>query len=96
MKRFLTLLAILSIPLMLSLVAAQSGRHHAVVAELRALEAAQSEWVEENRKLLSNMAVAASRARVGESMEGADGYRMVSPSTTLRVRIVPGGGKRDG
>lgn len=96
MKRLLAPLMILSIPCMLFLVSAQSGRHHVAVAELRALEAAQSEWVEENRKLLSNIAVAGSRARVGESMAAAEGYRMVSPGTTLRIRIGPGGEKLDG
>ncbi len=95
MKRFMTLLMLLSLPLVLFLAAAQSGRYHAAVAEIRRLDAVQSEWIEENRKLLANMAVAGSRARVDRSMAEAEGYRMVSPATTLRILVQPGGEKRD-
>ncbi len=96
MKRYLLPLALLTIPCMLFLVAVQSGRYQAVVAEVRALEKSQSEWVQENRKLLANIAVAGSRARIGESMAKAAGYRMVSPETTVRIRVGPGGEKLDG
>ncbi|TFG81252.1 MAG: hypothetical protein E4H20_10200 [Spirochaetales bacterium] len=95
MKRILGSLMLLSIPLVLFLAAAQSGRYYAVTAEIRQLETAQSEWIEENRKLLSNMAVAGARSRVDESMAEAEGYRMVSPSTTLRILVRPGGENRD-
>lgn len=89
-------LLVLSIPCMLLLVAAQGARYYAVTVELRQLERSQADWVEENRRLLANIAVAKSRSRVSASMADAEGYRMVSPKTTLRVRVGPGLEKRDG
>ena len=76
--------------------AAGAARYHALVVEIGRLEAAQSEWIEENRRLVANIAVARSRARVDASMQEAEGYRMVSPRTTLRIRVDPGVEKRDG
>jgi hypothetical protein len=96
MKRILMVLAFLSVPLMLFLTVAQSARHHAALVEIRRLEGLQADWVEENRRLLSNIAVAAARFRIEASLGDAPGYRMVSPGTTLRVRVVPGVEKRDG
>lgn len=96
MKRILVVLAFLTVPLMLFLTVAQSARHHALMVEIRRLEGLQADWVEENRRLVSNLAVAAARFRIDASLEDAPGYRMVSPSTTLRIRLAPGVGKRDG
>lgn len=90
------LMIVLSVPCMLFMTAGQGARHYAVSAELRRLEAAQAEWVEQNRRLLADIAVAKSRSRVDEAMAGAEGYRMVSPKTTLRIRVGPGVEKRDG
>jgi len=96
MKRILSLAVVLCIPCMMFLQAAQSGRHYAAMLEIRRLETAQADWIEENRKLLSNIAVARSRERVGEAMDEAEGYRMVGPATTLRIRVSPGMERRDG
>lgn len=96
LKTLLRIAFALSVPLFLSLTAAQGARHYAVVAELRRLEGAQADWVEENRRLLASLAVAKSRSRIGEAMKNAEGYRMVSPKTTLRIRVEPGLEKRDG
>jgi len=96
LNRKILALLILSIPLMLSLTAFQGARHYAATVELRKLEAAQADWIEENRRLLANIAVARSRSRVDEAMSDAEGYRMVSPKSTLRIRVEPGAGKRDG
>ncbi len=96
MKRILSLALILSIPLMLVLVISQSGRHYAVVAELKKLEKTQSAWIEENRKLLSNIAVAGARARIDASMKAAEGYAPMGPANTLRVEISPTKGRLDG
>jgi len=95
-KKFSLALLILSIPCMVTLTAAQGARHYAAVVELRRLEAMQAEWIEDNRRLLADIAVARSRSRVDEAMAGAEGYRMVSPKTTLRIRVEPGLEKRDG
>ncbi|HPE36467.1 MAG TPA: hypothetical protein PK625_04900 [Spirochaetales bacterium] len=96
MRRVLTPIALLTLSLALIALAAQSGRYRALEAELERLEDVQSEWVEENRKLLSNVAVAGARSRVDESMADAEGYRMVSPKTTLRILVQPGGERADG
>jgi len=95
-KTLQRLVFVLSVSLFLSLAAAQGARHHAAVAELRRLERVQAEWVEENRRLLASLAVARSRSRIGEAMKDAEGYRLVSPGTTLRIRVEPGLEKRDG
>jgi hypothetical protein len=82
--------------IMLFLVVAQSGRHYAIVAEMKRLESVQSAWIEENRKLLSNIAVAASRARVDASMKSAEGYGRMGPANTLRIELVPKKERLDG
>lgn len=81
---------------MLFLTVAQSARHHTTLVEIRRLEGLQADWIEENRRLLSNIAVAAARFRIAASLGDAPGYRMVSPGTTLRIRLVPEVEKRDG
>lgn len=95
-KNIRLVLLVLSIPCMLLLTAAQGAHYYALTVELRRLEASQADWIEENRRLLANIAVAKSRSRVSASMADAEGYRMVSPKTTLRVRVEPGTEKRDG
>ncbi len=75
---------------MLFLAAWSGAAHYSVMVEIRRLEVAQADLVEENRRLLADIAVASSRSLVDASMAGAEGYRMVSPRTTLRIRVVPG------
>lgn len=96
MKRLVLALCILSVPCMLFMTAYQGARFYAISAELRRLESVQADWVEENRRLLADIAVARSRTRVDASMAGNPGYRTVSPKTTLRIRVVPGTEKQDG
>ncbi len=96
MKRITLVLIVLSIPAMLFVAAGQGARYYAVSVELRRLEAVQADWVEQNRRLLADIAVAKSRSRVDAAMAEAEGYRMVSPKTTLRIRVGPGVEKRDG
>lgn len=81
---------------MLFLMACQGARYYALTVELRRMEAVQQDWIEENRRLLTNIAVARSRSRVDRAMSDAEGYRMVSPRSTLRIRVEPGAGSRDG
>jgi len=96
LKKIAELLLILSIPLFLILTAAQAARHHVIVEEVSKLEKVQAEWVEENRRLLASLAAAKSRSRIGGLMKEAKAYRMVSPTTTFRIRVNPGMEKRDG
>jgi hypothetical protein len=96
MKRILSMLMLVSLPLMLFLVAAQSARYHALVMDIRRLESHQADWIQDNRRLLTNIAVAGARYRIDASLAGAVGYRMVNPGTTLRIRVIPGVEKRDG
>lgn len=81
---------------MLFATADQGARYHAVIVELRRLESVQADWIEENRRLLADIAIAKSRSRVDGSMAGAEGYRMVNPKNTLRIRVGPGVEKPDG
>jgi hypothetical protein len=95
-KRILFAAMIVSIPLMLFATTAQGARYHAMVVELRRLESVQADWIEENRRLLADIAIAKSRSRVDASMAGVPGYRMVNPRNTLRIRVAPGMEKPDG
>lgn len=95
-KKILSLLFILSITCTLFLLVIQSAGYEAVLRKARALEKTQAEWVEENRRLLANIALAGSRARVHASMALADGYSLASPEKTLRIRVKPGGSSLDG
>ncbi len=95
-KRILFAAMVVSIPLMLFAATAQGARYHAIVLEVRRLEAVQADWIEENRRLLADIAIAKSRSRVDGSMADAEGYRMVSPRNTLRIRVGPGLEKPDG
>lgn len=95
MKRFVALCMLLSIPLVLILAVAQSGRYQVVAAEIRALEADQARWIEENRKLLANIAVAGARRQVDRAMAEAEGYRRVGPASTLHILVQPGGERLD-
>jgi hypothetical protein len=95
-KRILFVAMIVSIPLMLFVATAQGARYHAMVVELRRLESVQADWIEENRRLLADIAIAKSRSRIDASMAGVSGYRMVNPKSTLRIRVEPGLEKPDG
>jgi len=75
---------------MLFITARSGAAHYSAMAEIRRLEAEQADLIEENRRLIADIAVARSRSLVDASMAGAEGYRMVSPSTTLRIRVGPG------
>jgi len=96
MKRLLALCMLLSVPLMLYLVVDASARRYALSSEAKRLEGVQAAWVDENRRLLSNIAIAKGRARTGEALRDAPGFVSVTPGRTLRIRIVPGLGRVDG
>lgn len=96
MKRWIGLAMAVSVPLFALAAAAQGARHFALLSRMRELESVQADWVEENRRLLADIAIARSRSRVGEAMGGLEGYRMVGPKTMLRIRVEPERGKRDG
>lgn len=96
LKNIAKILLVLSFPIFLFFTAAQAARHYAIITELQKLERAQADWVEENRRLLASLAGAKSRSRIGELIKESGEYRMVSPKTTLRIRVLPGMEKRDG
>ena len=95
-KRILFAAMIVSIPLLLFAATAQGARYHAIVVDLRRLESVQADWIEENRRLLADIAIAKSRSRIDGSMAGVEGYRMVNPRNTVRIRVGPGLEKPDG
>lgn len=96
MNRWIGLAMAASVSLLALAVAAQGAGHYALLAKMDRLESVQADWVEENRRLLADIAIAKSRSRVGEAMSGLEGYRMVSPKSMLRIRVEPERGKRDG
>ncbi len=84
-----------SIPLMLCLNVAQASRHAKLLAEVRSLEKAQREWVEENQRLIAGIAVLSSAERVESVAKNDLGLSRVAPERVLMVRI-RGGGRGDG
>ncbi len=69
MKRRLVVAAAIGVPLCLLAAAWQGGRFAALAAEARKIEAAEEEWLEENRKLDASIRVLSSRERAEERAE---------------------------
>lgn len=84
-----------SIPVILGATVAQTFRHQRVVAELRALEDEQREWVEENQRLIAGIAVLSSAERIEDLAKTHLGLSKVEPEKVLMVRI-RGRGRGDG
>jgi len=83
-KRRLVIAAAVGVPLFLLAAAWQGGRFAALAAEARKIEAAQREWLEENRKLDASIRVLSSREKAEERAERL-GLEKAKPEERLIV-----------
>ncbi|HAP43141.1 MAG: hypothetical protein A2087_03045 [Spirochaetes bacterium GWD1_61_31] len=87
MKRVMTIVMLVSIPLVLLALVIQSAAHYSLTSELRLLEKQQAVLVEANRTLLSEISQAAARERVEAIVRQADRFVPIGPANTLRILI---------
>jgi len=78
---------VLSIPLLLGIVAWQSVRYTELDRDVRRLEAAQEDWVENNKKLIAGIAVLSSSGRIEQVAVRDLGLVKIAPEDVLQVRI---------
>ena len=78
---------VLSIPFFLGLTAWQSNRYAELDRNVRRLEAAQEDWVEDNKKLIAWIAVLSSSARIEQIAVHDLGLAKMRPEDVLQVRI---------
>jgi cell division protein FtsL len=90
-RLFLYLIAV-SIPAVLGLQAWQSSRYARVEAEVRALEKAQIEWLESNKRLIAGMAVLGSSERIERVAMNDLGMQKIKPEAVLQVHVRSRGG----
>ena len=85
-------LIIFTIPVFLGLAIWQSVQYSNLDRNVRSLEAAQEDWIEENRKLIAGIAVLSSSARIEQIAVNDLGLRKINPENVLQIRI----GERQG
>ena len=83
---------VLTIPLFLGFAAWQSNSYSKLERSVRRLEAVQEEWVAGNNKLIANIAVLSSSARIEQVAVYDLGLSRIRPETVLQVRIEEGEG----
>lgn len=85
---------VFTIPVFLGIVAWQSVRYTDLQRNVRRLEAAQEEWVENNKKLIAGIAVLASSSRIEQVAVHDLELTKIRPEDVLQVRIGEGGENR--
>ena len=91
-RYFLLYFAVVTIPLFLGLCVWQSNRYGNLRRELDRLEAAQTEWVESNKRLIAGIAVLSSPERIEHIAQNELELRKIRPEDVLQVRIAGGKG----
>ena len=80
----------LTIPLLLGLCALHSVYYLSLKREVSRLEAGQVELVEQNRRLITGIAVLAKPERIDKAAKNDLGLRKINPDDVLLVRIEGG------
>jgi len=78
---------VLTIPLFLGIAAWQSVRYAELDRGVKRLEAAQKEWVENNKKLIAGIAVLSSSLRIEQIAKNDLGLYKIRPEDVLQIRI---------
>ena len=81
---------VFSIPFFLGLAAWQSVRYTELERDVRRLEAAQEDWVESNRRLITGIAVLSSSSRIEQIAVFDLGLPKIRPENVLQIRIEGG------
>jgi len=89
-KYFLLYFFVLTIPVFLGFAAWQSSRFTNLERNIRLLEAVQDDWIGENNKLIANIAVLSSSARIEQVAINDLGLTRIRPESVLQVRIEGG------
>jgi len=86
-KSFLLYTFILSVPAFLGLAAWQSSRYGDLERELKKLEKTQEEWIENNKRLIANIAVLSSPERIERIAVNELGLQKKQPEDVLQISI---------
>jgi len=87
-KRYLLIyLFAITIPIFLGIAVWQSVRYMELDRSTRRLEAAQKDWVENNKKLIAGIAVLSSSLRIEQIAVNDLGLLKIRPEDVLQIRI---------
>jgi cell division protein FtsL len=89
-KRILCLLLLLSVPLLLGLNVLQASKYTRLQQELSEKEAAQVEWVNKNKELITELSGLEAPARIETYAREKLGLRRAKPNEVLRVELENG------
>lgn len=85
--RFAILLLVLSVPFMLCLYALQAKQYTNLTKEVRALELKQEKLIEENKKLVSDIAILSSADRIEKMAVEELGMHKAEKEDIIRVEM---------
>ena len=91
-KQLITYLAVLTIPLFLSLCVWQSNRYNSLKLQLNKLEKAQEERVEQNKRLIADIAIYSSPQRIERIARNELKLYKIRPEDVLQIKIQGGKG----
>ena len=91
-KYFILYFFAFTIPIFLGLLVWQSNRYQNLVKEMARLEQTQTEWIESNKKLISDIAENSSAQRIDNIARNQLDLRKIPPEYFLQVRILGGKG----
>jgi cell division protein FtsL len=86
----------LTLPLFLAVSVRQSQRHAALQRELGSLEVTQEEWIEDNKRLIAEIALLSSPGRIGYIAAEELHLTKKQPEEILQIRIESSRGGIDG
>ena len=91
-RRLFMYLAVITIPLFMSLCVWQSNRYNSLKLELDKLEKAQAEWVEENKRIIADIAKYSSPQRIEHIAKNELNLYKIRPEDVLQIKIEGGKG----
>jgi len=78
---------VISIPLSFGLVVWQSSRYTELRNDVRTLNDRQQEWVENNKRLITSIAVLSSSARIEEDARTKLGLEKKKPESVMQIIV---------
>ena len=85
-------LAVITIPLFLGLCVWQSNKYNSLKLELDKLEKVQAEWVEQNKRLIADIAKYSSPQRIENVAKNELKLYKIRPEDVLQIKITGGKG----
>ncbi|GHU38495.1 hypothetical protein FACS1894190_00120 [Spirochaetia bacterium] len=86
-NKVLLYVMVLSIPFALGAVAWQSARYSTLNKNVQKLVESQEEWIDANKRLITEIAVLSSSARIEKFARGNLGLNKKKPEDVLQIRI---------